>query len=182
MGKKLFVALALSLFAIGPAQANLLVDTGQPANTTGGIEFSYPQILVAQFTLNQNATITAVRGWINAKATGGIQVQIYQDNGDVPGTMVAAQMVEVTSTGAAWIGASSLNWTLNAGKYWVGFMDTMNSIQGSMPKPAPAPLAKEGSMYPWGNFVRQDDMDIGVRISGYTAGSTPPVNLLLLGD
>lgn len=182
MGKKLFIALALSFFAAGPAQANLLVDTGQPTNTTGGIGLSYPQILVAQFTLNQNATITAVRGWINAGATGGINVQIYQDNGDVPGMMVNSQMVEVSTTGAAWIGASSLNWTLSAGKYWVGFMDTMNSIQGSMPKPAPLPLAKEGSRYPWGDFVRQDDMDIGVRISGYAAGSTPPVNLLLLGD
>jgi hypothetical protein len=90
--------------------------------------------------------------------------------------------VEVSSTGAAWIGASSLNWTLTAGKYWVGFMDTMNSIQGSMPKPAPSPLAKEGYRYPWGGFVPQDDMDIGVRISGFSAGSTPPVNFLLLGD
>jgi hypothetical protein len=179
MSKKLIIALAISLCAIGPAQANFLVDTGQPTNTTGGVEFSYPQILVAQFTLNQKATITAIKGWINATTTGGINVQIYQDNGDAPGTMVNAQLVAVSSTGAAWIGPSSLNWSLNAGKYWVGFTNPMLMVQGSMPKPAPSPLAIEGYRELWGSFVRQDDMDIGVRISGYPMNVVAPVNLLL---
>jgi hypothetical protein len=181
MAKKLIIALAICLCVIGSAQANFLVDTGQPSTTTGGNTLSYPKTLFAQFTLNQKATISAIMGWINAGKTGSIQVQIYQDNADVPGAIVNSQMVDVGSTGAAWIGASSLNWTLNPGKYWVGFMDSMVSIQGSMPKPAPSPLAKEGYISVSGTpFVRDDGMDIGVRIYGYPMDSTPPVNFLLL--
>jgi hypothetical protein len=181
MAKKLIIALAISLFAIGSAQANLLVDTGQPSNTTGGPELAYPKTLVAQFTLNQKATINAIMGWINIRTAGNIMVQIYQDNADVPGKMIYSQVVDVASTGAAWIGASSLNWSLQAGKYWVGFMNPMIMAQGSMPKPAPSPLAKEGSMYWWGaGFVSDDAMNIGVRISGYPMSVVAPVNSLLL--
>lgn len=181
MAKKLIIALAISLFTIGSAQANLLVDTGQPSTTTGGLELEYPKILVAQFTLNQKATITAVMGWINVVNAGIILVQIYQDNADVPGAMLYSQIVDVASTGAAWIGPSSLNWSLQARKYWVGFTNPMLMAQGSMPKPAPSPLAKEGYMFMGGGgFVSDDAMDIGVRISGSTMNAVPPVNYLLL--
>jgi hypothetical protein len=184
MAKKLIIALVISFLVTGSAQANLLVDTGQPSNTTGGPELVYPQTLVAQFTLNQKATINAIMGWINIRTAGLIMVLIYQDNADVPGAMVFSQGVDVTSTGAAWIGASSLNLTLTAGKYWVGFTNPMLLAQCSMPKPAPSPLAKEGYIMHWAGggasgFVSDDDMDIGVRISGYPMGGVVPYLLLL---
>jgi hypothetical protein len=181
MTQKLLLAMAISLCLMGSAQSNMLVDTGQPSSTGGGQAFAYPQTLLAQFILNQAATINAITGWINAESTGMIQVQIYQDSGDTPGTMVYSQIVQVASTGAAWIGASTLNWSLRAGKYWVGFFDTMNTIQGSMPTPAPTPLAKEGYIAgPETPFVRKDDMDIGVRISGSLNSPGLPASFILL--
>lgn len=171
MSKKLFLALAISFVLIGSAQADSLVDTGQPTATTGGMSLNYPQTLFAQFVLNKAVTITAIQGWINVTQAGTMQVQIYQDNGDTPGNFVNSQMVTVGTTGASWVGASSLNWYLKAGTYWVGFMGTMggggSSFTGTMPGPAPAPLGKEGyRQNPGMPFVRADAMDIGVRISG----------------
>ena len=90
MNKKLFMALAISFIfmGIGAAQADLLVDTGQPIATTGGMSLNYPRTLFAQFVLNKAATITDIQGWVNVTAVGGMQVQIYQDNGDSPGSLV----------------------------------------------------------------------------------------------
>jgi hypothetical protein len=64
-----------------------------------------------------------------------------------------------------------LNWSLNAGTYWVGFMGTMmgapNYFAATMPGPAPASLDREGyTVDPGSAFVRDDAMDVGVRISG----------------
>ena len=173
MSKKLFLALAISFVLIGAAQADLLVDTGQPANTTGGMSLVYPQTLFAQFVLDKAVTITAIQGWIDVTSPGGMQVHIYQDNGDTPGSfLLNSPMVNVGATGAAWVGPSSLNWYLKAGTYWLGFWampqggDPPTPL-GTMPGPAPAPLGIEGyKNYPGTPFVRDDTMNIGVRISG----------------
>lgn len=181
MNRNLFLSLAISLLLIGTAQADLkLVDTGQPANATGGMSLVYPQTLLAQFVLNQPAIITSIQGWINVTQAGNLQVQIYQDNGDVPGALVKVQMFSVAGTGAHWVGASSLNWPLRPGTYWVGFLGMMN-FSGTMPGPAPTPLEKEGYIpIPATPFVRADNMDIGVRIDGNPI--TNPNLLLLLGQ
>lgn len=178
MNKKLFLALAISLFLIGSAQADLLVNTGQPTNITGGMSLLYPQTLFAQFVLTQPVTITAIEGWINVTYAGGLVVKIYRDDGDQPGVFLNSQMVPVASTGVSWVGASSLNWSLGAGTYWVGFMGSMMGSPeplGTMPGPAPAPLGKEGYIdIPGTPFVRADDMDIGVKISGNPVGRQLP--------
>ncbi len=75
MSKKLFLAVAISFALIGAAQADVLVDTGQPTNTTGGMSLLYPQTLFAQFILTQPATITAIQGWINVTYGGGCSSQ-----------------------------------------------------------------------------------------------------------
>ncbi len=53
-----------------------------------------------------------------------------------------------------------------------------------MPGPAPAPLGKEGFIATPGRpFVRADNMDIGVKISGNPVRQSPAANFLLLsGD
>ena len=191
MNRKLFLALAISLLLVGSAQADLqLVDTGQPATTTGGMSLKYPQTLYAQFVLKKPSTITSIHGWMNVTNAGppaGLVVQIYQDNGDVPGTLLFNVLISsISGTGAAWLGASSLNWSLPVGTYWVGFMGAMigypHGFDGTMPGPAPAPLGKEGySNVGTGTpFTRADDMDIGVRINGNPI--TNPNLLLLLGQ
>lgn len=181
MKRNLFLALAISWFLISPAQAEVkLVDTGQPANTTGGMNLIYPQTLLAQFVLNQTATVTSIKGWVNVIQAGNLLVQIYQDNGDVPGAFINAQMAAVASTGAQWVGAASLNWPLKPGTYWVGFFGTMGGFQGTMPGPAPAPLAKEGYIpIPGTDFIRADNMDIGVKINGNPAANSSLLLLLL---
>jgi hypothetical protein len=173
MSKKLFLVLAISFVLIGGAQANLLVDTGRPTATTGGMSLVYPQTLFAQFVLEKAATITAIQGWINVTSAGGMQVQIYQDNGDTPGSfLLNSPMVTVGATGAAWVGPSALNWYLKAGTYWVGFWAMPQggfppTPLGTMPGPSPAPLGIEGyKNYPGTPFVRDDTMNIGVRITG----------------
>jgi hypothetical protein len=188
MSKKLFLALAISLFLSGSAQAASLVDTGQPSNTTGGMSLFYPQTLFAQFVLTKPATITEIQAWINVIQAGSMWFQLYRDNGGVPGDYANSQMVAVSGTGAAWVSAASLNWPLEAGTYWVGFMGTMmgypNNFNGTMPGPAPAPLGKEGYReFPGTPFISKDDMDIGVRISGnYVSRPSVGSGLLLLDN
>ena len=181
MNRKLFLSLAICLLLVGTAQADLkLVDTGQPSNTTGGMGLVYPQTLLAQFVLNQPAIVTSIQGWVNVTHAGNMSVQIYRDNGDVPGAFVTSQMLTVATTGASWVGATSLNWPLRAGTYWVGFWGSM-IFDGTMPGPAPAPLGKEGYINPSGTpFVRADSMDIGVKINGNPV--TNPNLLLLLSQ
>jgi hypothetical protein len=187
MSTILVLALTMSLFFTGPAQAASLVNTGQPAATTGGLPLNYPHTLFAQFTLTQPVIITGIQGWVNVTRGGSIIVQIYRDNGDVPGQFVNSQMAPAAGVGTYWVGATSLQWPLQPGTYWVGFMGTMmgspDNLTGSMPGPSPSPLLKEGVIFiPGTDFVRNDGMDIGVIISGHPSSNPAAVNLLLLSN
>jgi hypothetical protein len=122
----------------------------------------------------------------NAGPPAGLIVQVYQDNDNVPGAFLFSKLnPAISGTGPSWLGASSLNWPLQAGVYWVGFMGAMigfpNGFAGTMPGPAPAPLGKEGYIAVSGMpFVPADNMNIGVKIFGNYPSTAP--NTLLLDE
>jgi hypothetical protein len=192
MNKRFMLALTISLCLIGSAQAGFLVNTGQPTNTTGGVSlyksFIYETVIYAQFVITQAATITSIEGWINSVNLGPLHIGIYRDNSDKPGnSSILGGQVIFWAYGAAWVQISIGGVVLNPGTYWVGFAGVPSPGPGpyvaTMPGPAPAPLGKEGYQIGLGQFTRADDMNIGVRISGYpvrhpSTGS----GLLLLGD
>jgi hypothetical protein len=181
MKRNLLLALAISLLIFSPVRAaEKLVDTGQPAATSGGVPLNYPYTLFAQFILSQPATVGSIQGWVAGSTAGNLRIHIYQDNGDVPGNpLYGPKMINVPSTGAQWATGAGLNWPLSAGTYWVAFGGTMGGLMGTMPGPAPAPLAQEGVIFiPGTEFVRNDSMDIGVRIIAL-APPNPSLTLLL---
>jgi hypothetical protein len=150
------------------AQA-LLVDTGQPT----GSSFSGPslfasgstlcspqpacqsnfQLLAAQFTLSQAATLDSVRIWIGSFGNAGaLDVKIRSDNHGLPGdtqppylgpVSIFSKTYTLSAPASGWLTFSNYNAVLAAGTYWLSLEPVAGSnLNLSMPTGAPNPLAK----------------------------------------
>ncbi|MCH2226076.1 MAG: hypothetical protein MK066_15005, partial [Crocinitomicaceae bacterium] len=68
--------------------------------------------------IQANGTIDAVRMWIPVKADAGngttVDVVLYEDNGGVPGTVIASQTVSIANIDTAVLSTNILNDGVNA--------------------------------------------------------------------
>ena len=176
-------ATMLALATPAAANAATIADTGTP---TGGIEYTLApfQQLAGQFSVGGATTITVVQGFF--RGSGTVTATLY-----APGPLPASANVLFSSSfavtgpaavsgGEAWYGASGLNWAVAPGDYWLGFSTSGNM---SMRDGALAPLGGYAVTLD-GNWIRKNNLDIGIRVFGNPAGAIPePATwaLLILG-
>ncbi len=188
--KVAIAAVVLMLVCCFQAQAAIVVDTGAGTGIGNDWALYHSQWLAAEFGLGQVTTITDVYGWISNYMSGTATLAIYDDGGDIPVlapplfstnfNVVASELAGE----ADWHGASGLNWSLDAGTYWVSFESRPNdTYNGGMPSPSVNPLVNEAYWYS-SNWYAYDDLNFGVKILG-NAGSGPvvpePASMILMG-
>ncbi|MEW5684279.1 MAG: PEPxxWA-CTERM sorting domain-containing protein [Pseudomonadota bacterium] len=149
---------AAGVIAVGaPVQARVVTvaDTGDPTQTNFGYTLLNTQAIpgfgsqsiAARFTVDQELTITSVKGWVGRFAQGPstYHITLYADgpgpNHWVPGAMLYSVGLSDGGPGSGYIGSDSLNWAVTAGAYWVGFevLET-DTLFGYMPYFVPRPL------------------------------------------
>ena len=154
-----FAGLAVAFtLAVAPADAGVIVDTGQPVGMNPGYSILPPgaifgpdfpgQAIAGRFTVDVAYTITDIEGVV-ARFGGGdavtYHIALYEDgpgpNHWVPGAELFNVALSTSGFGTSLIGANGLDWKIGPGSYWVGFEaragDTLN---GYMPYFAPNPL------------------------------------------
>jgi hypothetical protein len=167
-------AIGLVLFASQPVIASTIIDTGPGPSSSDGTTLNTNQSLAAEFSLDEDYTITAVEGWIVSYGTGLFTASIFSGGGDVPGSVLfSSQFGGAALRPADWQGAHGLSWNLAAGTYWVGF-SADPGIGGAMPTPSPNPLGNEAFTRE-GSWFREDSLSLGVRISGNEGFNNPNV-------
>ncbi len=126
--------------------------------------------------------LTARAKRIFAGEAGTLNVGIYSDAGDVPGTALFTRSTWVPSGGnPTWQGATGINETLSAGTYWIVFSTpTSGGMFGALPDPSSSPLANEAK-YNAGSWTSYDNAQLGVRILGTSSVPDPGSSLLLFG-
>ncbi|HJT24379.1 MAG TPA: hypothetical protein VJ873_07360, partial [bacterium] len=119
----LFVFFCMSAPLPALAQCTYPESFGNPTVNTSNIEAS--QFLPASpVTLSSPATVTSMAEYLGP-ASGQLQLAIYSDNGNTPGTLVV-QTTAQTAVPNAWntIGVSV---TLSGGTYWLAGAESVNA-------------------------------------------------------
>ena len=176
-------ALLVVLGAFAPvAHADTIVFTGHGQGPNFGWSLFEFQWLAGEFTVAEAYTVTSIEGWIVAEyIPGDVTVRLYSDGGDIPGTPLFADTIQIESTSAAWAGPTNLEWIISPGTYWAAFEP--GSFSGLMPFPSPNPVPNEAVGSAAG-YQAEDSLDFGLRIFGDPAGAAPipePSTLVLLG-
>jgi len=147
--------------------------SGFPMMGLGGLQW-----LAVEFDVSRPDVITGVEGWMLISRGGFLDLVLYTDGGEIPGTELSRQTVRLESAAAAsWRGVSSgLTWLVAPGTYWVGFeMPLRDVIQAGLPFPSERPLTN-GAIVDTENEGWYHEADgaarIGLRIFG--AGEEPP--------
>ena len=172
MLKKMLTTLALTLsYSIG-SNAAVIVDTGPGPSSQGGWSLYSGQWLAAEFTLDQQFTLTDVKGWIGGDV-GTATVAIYTDGGSIPGSELFSSGFSAVSAGGDWSGASGQTWLLGPGIYWVAFeVRDGDNFDGWMSQPVSSPLS-DYAFTSVDNWINNDGMDFGVQISGVASVPVP---------
>lgn len=187
MLKKLFYlgTLGLLLLLAGAAQANLIIDSGNPPDAMYGLCVTTDQWPAAQFTISIDTTITAVQGmlsWGYGDASYLLSAAIFQDAGGNPPIPGGAELYSQTfnisdSAYSSWQGPAGLNWELAAGTYWLAFgvVTPYADLVANMPFNAAYPLSHVAVGTPWENCDYVSEyLKIGIRVYD---NSLPPVPL-----
>lgn len=134
------------MIAMGGAQAALVVDTGA-GTTSGGNSLDGTDWLAGKVTFADALTITSVSGWLKDLEGAGnsFTIALYSDAANLPGNLLQSATATISTVAgvAGWNGASGLNWSVNAGSYWVAFEvgGNDNLSMGVAPLNAPQPLS-----------------------------------------
>ena len=155
------VFITVNLFAL-PASAILIVDTGTPPVSWGGLTLDVKnQGLAGRFNVSSSYNITGIYGWMGFVNAGSLEAILYK--GSVPGFYTSKlvpdtanelyrQSFPLTSNGSLndWYGISGLNWQITPGDYWVAFQGavTPSYFTGWMPIGAPHPLTNYATYWP----------------------------------
>ena len=134
---RLLIALAIAM--PGTASAMTLIDTGPgpgagmmtlplcfAGDTCAGVDGS--QWLAGRFDLANPSVITDVRGWLTWNPIAGstapgetLLVNIHSTFDNRPGNILFSAEYFMTEVVFDWYGPSGLDWSLDAGTYWVSF-------------------------------------------------------------
>lgn len=164
---RITVAFPISLFS-ATAFAAFIINTGiNESSDANDWALNSGQWLAAEFDVSQPYTINEIEGVLSTNPGGQtIKIVLYSDGGDVPGSVLFSQATDlVPSTEFPlhpnWQGISGLQWTVDAGSYWVAF-EHVAGFLSVMPGPTPNQLLNEAFYN--GSWVGNDDFGIGVRI------------------
>lgn len=173
--RRLLVAATVFCTGFG-ANAATIVDTGTPSGASFG--FNIAQYFAGEFTLSAQTNITSIETYFSIVASvpggGTVTIQLLNDGGNVPGpTLLYSQSFGVPdSAPLAWRGLSSLDWTVDAGTYWVAFV--ASGINAVMPGSAPNPMDQYAIWNPASGWLEPRILiDIGARISGDAVSEVP---------
>ncbi len=180
--------LALALLASVQAHAALVVDTGTPTGAGFPLNLDGNDWLAGQVSFGQALTINSIKGWLNdgVDGLGGetFTVALYADAGNAVGNLISsATGTFLTAQGVAdWNGASGLNWSVGAGKYWVAFeVQGSDSFGGEAPIAAPTPLARyafnDGSYL---GYHAMSGYPIGIQVDATIAAVPEPATTAML--
>jgi hypothetical protein len=175
--------LAACAFATA-SHAGTIVDTGAGAPTYySGYALASYQWLGSQFTLDSAHTLSSVNGWMSAPGGGTLQMSIRSTVGGLPGNALFS--TDITAPGGTdqkWVGASGLNWKLDAGSYFVAFeVPQAYSFHGSMAFDAPRPSGQ--MVFMSDSAWRNTSGAMGLQVFGDAAqGDVPePASIALVG-
>ncbi len=139
------LAAALTLAAALPAQAQSVLNTGTPTGgVVGALSIDSSDWVAESFTLGAKTTIDSIFTYVNSTAADeglGFTVALYSSKGaagsQVPSLNFFAnnqgQLAQFNATytaGGGWVGQSGLNWTLDAGTYFVAIETDGSGVQG----------------------------------------------------
>lgn len=184
------------VLAMLPAQAALIVDTGEPSapgfgsalsGDNGGLQ--YHQYLAGQFSITQAYTLQEVSTHLQFNSSfttgGSFSFKLYADATGLPGTMLfeSANLSVPSGAAGAWHGASGLSWTIGPGSYWLAIeanKSPISIIASSPGKPLQASAFDAGWDAP-GTWETLPSAAYSLRIDAVTAVPEPASALLLLG-
>ncbi len=167
--------------------AVLIVDTGTP---DGSVETLYgeSQYFAGEFSVAGNYTINNIESYFQSENYGSasvsnvIDISIHSDAGNTPGaTLFSTQIIFDPNLPLDWHGVGGLDWSINAGTYWVSFVP--DTFVGIMPGIAPNPL-DEYALGGFGTWLDSgadfyDSLALGFQIDA-TPTSAPEPSLLAL--
>jgi hypothetical protein len=164
-------ALAIA-FASAPANAAIIVDTGEPLIGEYIYDLNVTQSLAARFTVTTTTRLTDLTGYMFAYSTPGTFTVAVRADGKNPG----AELFSGTATANlsfAFYGVHGVSWLVDPGSYWLAFeVRPGDTMDGYMPDKQTSPIGPE-SYYGSGVWERYDELDIGVRISGDAVAAVP---------
>lgn len=200
----IFFALSLILLlSSAAAAAELLIDTGPGSNDTSGgpallsvgdttctpqpnCSLAF-QFLGGEFTLDSEAELDSVEGWMALFQVGSIDVKIRANNNGIPGNVIFSKTYDLSnetpSSTPAWQVFPEFNVVLDAGTFWVTFEPVANSqFSASMPRGAPNPLENYAFLgngnNDWVNFnLFGPNPGLGFRISGVSTAVAANIEL-----
>ena len=184
----------LAIILTHQVRADLIVDTGTPTKSSADLVLFGAQGWAAEFSINQDWQVHSIEGFINADTanpdSATFTIALYGNGADdLPDTNDELFSQQALFTGDGWNGLQGLNFTLNAGTYWVAFEVRLedeianrsaDTLQGLMPVFAPNPLLKTAYSDTGTNFgytlaSGANNYDIGVRMV-----PAPPILLMLV--
>jgi hypothetical protein len=164
------------------ARADPIVYTGPSPDGTRWTVASF-QWIAGEFTIAAPHTVTGIEAWMQSYG-GELRVRLYGDGGDIPGSALFSQTMNVSrSNELAWIGATNVSWLIAPGTYWAALEVPSNfGFEGAAPLFAPNPLANEAITGFSGRY-RPLQLNVGWRVVGDPVGSPvpEPTTLLLFG-
>jgi hypothetical protein len=159
-------------------QVEYVVDTGpgRAAVLPGDLTLTSTQFQAAQFTLDSDATVVGIEGWLAYLSFAGdlpVEVVVYGDDGDLPDTtdVFWAQLFFVPSSGAfpypgGWYGVDGISLELDAGTYWVAFEPPTDTAgTGAMPPTFDQELDHYAVGHPTAGWRGDDTLNLGLRIA-----------------
>jgi hypothetical protein len=180
---RLALALVAALTVSTSSFAGVIVDTGAGSVPYGsGFALVPTQWLANSFTLAQRETITGVNGWIGG-TTGNLQIAIRSAVNGLPGQVLyTADATPELSFVNAWVGASGLDWTLDAGTYFLAFqVPDGYTYRGGMGGNIPSPSGTEAFTDELGKWHSDPYGHIGFQVFGEPANVPEPSTVALTG-
>ncbi|MFT3736137.1 MAG: hypothetical protein QM776_14135 [Rhodocyclaceae bacterium] len=177
------LGLAFSLgFASVPASAEYVVNTGTPT-LPGNWMFSASQYFAGEFDLGSAAVLNSIEGFFST-LPGSVVISIHADGGYVPGSVLYTADLATGTGNEAWRGLSGLDWSLDAGEYWVSFKPTFTSSYTSFAGGAASPMlqyAQGKGDYQWADEGEHsfDFLGASVRIDA-TVSAVPEASTALM--
>ena len=167
------VLTAAVLWAAGPAQAALAVDTGTPGGSfIGALVLDNSDSYAGSFTVAQAASVLSVSTHLLGTSPGeSFTLALYADSTThMPGTLLFSATATAGADG--WNGVNGLSgWALDVGTYWVGIEvgagDTLgngSSTGALVDVGAPSPLARTAFNAGSGWQVTAQPLAFGLRV------------------
>jgi hypothetical protein len=171
--------LACSL-SVGVANATYIVDTGASSAYSNQWMFRPLESFAAKFTVTSSYTINSVESYMRnyPGQTPLLSAQLYSNGTDIANTFSGSALFSSALFGVGtsdnWYGISGLDWTINAGTYWLAFNVASDShdydpsyFELYAPMNPIHPLESYATKgYSWATYLDESAYQTSLRISG----------------